>query len=164
MKKILLIVAALALLAPLGAWAQQKGAITLKTTAEVEVATTNAKGEKAVKLVDVGKATKGPGDTVVFTTTYANSGKQPATGVVITNPIDKNMTYVDNSAQGKDALIEFSTNGGKTYNVPAKLTITDGKGLSRPATGKDYTDIRWMLEKPLPAGGKGSVSFKAKIK
>jgi len=167
MQKVLQAVLVLALLMPAGAWAQQKqqkGTIALKSVAEVEVATTNAKGEKVVHRVNVDKATKGPGDTVVFTTTYTNTGKQPATGVVITNPIDAHMTYVDNSAQGHNTLIEFSTDGGKTYNTPEKLTITNNQGLSRPAKGADYTHIRWTLEKPLPSGGKGSVSFKAKIK
>ncbi len=164
MQKILQAVLVLALLLPAGAWAQQKGTIVLKSIAQVEVATTNAKGQKIVKLVDVGKTTKGPGDAVVFTTHYTNTGKHPATGVVITNPIDKHVAYVDNSAQGKNTRIEFSTDNGKTYDAPEKLMITNGQGLARPARGKDYTNIRWTLIKPLSAGGKGSVSFKARIK
>ena len=163
MQRILQAVLVLALLLPAGAWAQQKETIVIKSTAAVEVAATNAKGQKIVKLVDVGKTTKGPGDTVVFTTHYANTGKHPATGVVITNPIDEHVIYVDNSAQGNNTRIEFSTDNGKTYDAPEKLIITS-QGVSRPALGKDYTDIRWTLIKPLAAGGKGSVSFKAKIK
>jgi uncharacterized repeat protein (TIGR01451 family) len=164
MKRILQVVLALALLVPAAAWTQQKGAITLKAIAEVEIAEKNEKGEKVLKRVDVGKATKGPGDTVVFTTQYANTGKQPATGVVIVNPIDEHMTYVERSAEGSNTRIEFSTDGGKTFGAPEKLTITDSKGMSRPSRGEDYRHIRWVLVKPLGGEGKGSVSFKARIK
>jgi uncharacterized repeat protein (TIGR01451 family) len=164
MQRILQVVLALALLVPAAAWSQQKGAITLRSVAEVEVATTNAKGEKVVKRVDVEKATKGPGDTVVFTTHYTNTGKQPATGVVINNPIDQHMTYVERSAEGSNSRIEFSTDNGKTYGTPEQLTIRDGRGLERPARAQEYTHIRWTLNKPLSTGGTGSVSFKAKIK
>jgi uncharacterized repeat protein (TIGR01451 family) len=164
MRKIGQMVLALALLAPAAVWAQQKGAIVLKSVAEVEVTEKNDKGEKVVKRVDVEKATKAPGDTVVFTTTYTNTGQQPATGVVITNPIDEHMTYVDRSATGDNTRIEFSMDGGKTYNTPEKLTIKSAQGLVRPARAEEYTHIRWTLTKPLSAGSTGSVSFKAKIK
>lgn len=60
MQTILKVVLVLALLLPAGAWAQQKGTIVLKAVAEVEVVTTNAKGEKTVKLADVEKTQKGP--------------------------------------------------------------------------------------------------------
>jgi uncharacterized repeat protein (TIGR01451 family) len=163
MQKIVQAVLILALLAPAAAWTQQKGALVLKSSAEVEVAATNDKGEKTIKRVDIEKAVKGPGDTVVFTTTYINTGKQPASGVVITNPIDEHMIYVDRSAAGNNTLIEFSIDGGKTYQEPGKLMVSS-QGLSRPVRGEDYTNIRWTIIKPVPAGEKGSVSFKAKIK
>jgi uncharacterized repeat protein (TIGR01451 family) len=163
MKKILQVVLALVLLAPMAAWAQQKGAIVLKSVAQVEVAEKNQKGEKSVTRIDVTKATTVPGDTVVFTTHYTNTGKRPATSVVITNPIDEHMTYIDGSAEGNNTRIEFSTDG-KTYNSPDKLMVKNAQGMVRQARGEDYTGIRWTLTKPLSAGGSGSVSFKAKIK
>ncbi len=164
MKKILQVVLTLALLAPMAAWAQQKGAIVLKSVAQVEVAEKNQKGEKLVKRVDVAKATTVPGDTVIFTTHYTNTGKRPADGIVITNPIDEHMTYLDGSAEGNNTRIEFSTDGGKTYNAPEKLIIKNAQGMVRQARAEDYNGIRWTLTRPLPAGGSGSVSFKAKIK
>lgn len=164
MQRIFQVVLALALLAPAAVWAQQKGAIVLKSVAEVEVAAKNDKGEMVLKRIDVEKATKGPGDTVVFTTKYTNTGKQPATGVVITNQIDEHMTYVDHSAEGSNTLVEFSIDGGKTYQTPEKLMIKTPQGLARPARAEDYTYIRWTQTKPLSAGGSGSVSFKAKIR
>ncbi|MGC1455090.1 MAG: hypothetical protein WA946_07885 [Nitrospirota bacterium] len=165
MQRILQVVLAMVLLAPMAAWTQQKSAIALKSVAEVEIAEKNEKGEKVIKRVDVAKAAATvPGDTVVFTTHYTNTGKQPATDVVITNPVDKNMTYLDNSAEGSNTRIEFSTDGGKTYSAPEKLMVKNAQGMVRQAGAEDYTGIRWTLTKPLTAGGTGSVSFKARIK
>jgi uncharacterized repeat protein (TIGR01451 family) len=164
MQRMLQVVLALVLMAPMAAWTQQKSAIALRSVAEVEVAEKNEKGETVVKLVDVAKATTVPGNTVVFTTHYINTGKQSATSVVITNPIDENMIYLASSAEGSNTRIEFSTDGGKNYNAPEKLMVNNSQGMVRQARAEDYNGIRWTLTKPLSAGGTGSVSFKAKIK
>lgn len=154
------------LLLPLsaGAQAQEKGSIELKSVSEVEVVTTNAAGRKEVKRVDTGKAAIVPGDTVVFTTVYRNIGAKPAEKVVITNPVPEHTLYLDKSAGGKGAAIDFSADGGRSYAAPDKLTAKDAQGKVRKAVAADYTHIRWSLTKPVPPGGKGSVSFKAKIK
>lgn len=151
------------LLLPPAAWAQQKSPIELKSIAEVEVAATNAKGEKEVKRVDASKANVVPGDVVIFTNQYTNAGDKPATDVAIKNAVPEHMVYVDGSAEGKGTRIEFSADKGKTYGTPDKLTVIDAKGAARKAAARDYTNIRWIVEK-LPAGGKGSVSFRAKVK
>ncbi len=156
----------LTLLLPFTAPAQQneKGTIELKSVSEVEVTTKTAAGAKEVKRVDTGKARVVPGDTVVFTTTYLNSGAKPAEKVVITNPVPEHTLYLDKSAEGKGAVIDFSTDGGRNYQTADKLTVKDAQGKVRKAGAADYTHIRWSLTKPVPPGGKGSVSFKAKVK
>jgi uncharacterized repeat protein (TIGR01451 family) len=164
MKKGLLAVLALALLMPAGAWSQQKGAIELKTTAEVEVVEKNQQGEKTVTRVDVAKAIKTPGDTVVFTTVYSNTGAKPATDIVINNPVPEHMSYLDKSAEGGNTRIDFSADNGKTFGAPDKLKIKNANGTVRPALGKDYTHIRWTVISPLASGGTGTVSYKARIK
>jgi uncharacterized repeat protein (TIGR01451 family) len=152
------------MLLPAAARAQQQGSIELKSIAEVEVTETNAKGVKEVKRVEVGKAAVVPGDVVVFTTSYTNTGKKPADKVVITNPVPEHMDYVDQSAEGKGTKIEFSVDKAKSYGTPDKLTVTDAQGKTRKAGPTDYTHIRWTLVKPLPPGGTGSVSFRAKVR
>lgn len=74
------------------------------------------------------------------------------------------MTYIGGSAEGANTRIEFSTDGGKTYDTPEKLTMKNAQGLVRPARAEDYTHIRWTLTKPLSSGASGHVTFKAKIK
>lgn len=150
------------LLLPAAARAQQ-GSIELKSIAEVEVTETNAKGVKEVKRLDASKAKVVPGDVVIFTTTYTNIGKQPADKVVITNPVPEHMDYLDKSAEGKGANINFSVDKGKSYGTPDKLMVTDAQGKTRKAGPMDYTTIRWTLVKPVPPGGTGSVSFRARL-
>jgi uncharacterized repeat protein (TIGR01451 family) len=164
MKTIAMAMLATALLASTAAWAQKKDMIELKTSAQVEVVKKNDKGDKTVTLVDAAKGTKVPGDIVLFTTTYTNMGKNPADAVVITNPVPEHTFYVADSAAGANTRIDFSVDGGKTYAAPDKLTLKDKSGMTRKAMAADYTNIRWILTKPLPAGSTGSVSFKTKIK
>jgi len=158
------VVIAALLLAPAALPAQQKGSIELTTVAEVEVAGKNAQGEKEVKRMEAAMAKVVPGDVVIFTTRYTNTGKEPASNVTIMNPVPEHMTYVDRSAEGKSTRIDFSIDGGKTYAAPEKLVITDSQGKKRTALAKEYTHIRWVLTTPLAAGGTGSVSYRAQLK
>jgi uncharacterized repeat protein (TIGR01451 family) len=144
--------------------AQQKSVIQLTSVAEVEVTEKNAQGEKVVKRKEAALAKVVPGDQVIFTTRYVNTGKQPADNVTVMNPVPDHMTYVDKSAEGKGARIEFSVDGGKTYGSPNKLMVTDGQGRLRSAMARDYTHIRWVLTAPLAPGGTGSVSFRTQLK
>jgi len=154
---------ALLLLLPAPAPAQQTGSIVLTSASEVEVTKQNAEGKKEVKRIDAAKAAVVPGDTVIFTVSYANADTKPADRVVVINPVPQHMTYLDKSAEGNGTVIEFSVDGGKTYAAPGKLTVT-AAGTQRPATAADYTHIKWTMGKPLAPGAKGSVSFRAVLR
>lgn len=151
------------LLSPMLAWPQQ-GSIELKSVSEVEVVTKDAQGKTVVNRVEAAKSKVVPGNVVIITTTYRNIGTMPADNVAITNPIPQHTFYVDLSASGKDTRIDFSIDGGKTYNAPEKLTAKDDQGRTRPALPVDYTDIRWTRSKQLKPGESGSVSFRTRIK
>lgn len=155
---------ALCMAVPATAAAPPKDAIEVTTMAVVDLVHKNEKGEKTVVQKDVSAAKIVPGDVVTFTLTYTNRGTQPATGVVITNPVPDHMTYLDKSAEGKGTKIDFSVNRGKSYDAPDRLTVKDAQGKVRPARGQDYTHVRWVLGTPLAPGGSGTVSFKAQVK
>lgn len=140
------------------------GEVNLKSTAEVDITIKNDKGEKEVLRVPAASSNIVPGDTVIFTTHYENQGIQPATDVVINNPMPEHMLYLDGSAEGKKTRIEFSIDKGKTFATADRLKIMDVDGKERLATAADYTHIRWTVEGALEKGAKGSVSFKAKVK
>jgi len=161
-KKFLTTLSLLLLLA-LPVQAADKGAIELRSAAEVEITVKNDKGVSQVTRVDAAMAKVVPGDTVIFSTHYVNVGANPATDVVIDNPVPEHMLYLDGSAEGANTRIEFSVDQGKSFAAAGKLKVKDAKGKERPATAADYTNIRWTMEGALGKGARGSVSFRAKL-
>lgn len=150
-------------LSPPAAWGQEKGTIELTSVSEVEIASTNDKGERTVKRVDASKASVAPGEIVIYTVRYVNKGDQPAERVVIRNPVPRHMEYVDKSSAGAGTKIEYSVDG-RVFAELEKLTVRGQDGKDRPAGPADITVIRWTVGKPVPRGGRGSVSFRAKVK
>jgi uncharacterized repeat protein (TIGR01451 family) len=157
-----LTVAAVMLVAmPLAAWAQPKVEISIKAEKEVTV---TAKGKQVKRKI----AAKGvqPGEEIIYTLNYSNSGTEGAKDVVISDPIPAGTAYLPGSAS-EAGEVTFSIDKGKTYKKPTLLTYelkgSDGKVLKKVATPDDYTDIRWTIPS-IPAGGKGSVSFRVKVK
>lgn len=146
---------------PLAAWGQPKIAITIKAEKEVSVL---VKGKQIKKRI----AAKGiqPGEEITYTLSYNNSGTESATDVLITDPIPAGTAYIPGTASEVGDLT-FSIDKGKTYKKPTLLTYeqkgSDGKIQKKVASPEDYTDIRWTLSS-VPAGGKGSVNFKVKVK
>jgi uncharacterized repeat protein (TIGR01451 family) len=163
MKGFLAVAAGFVVLLPMLAFGQQRG-IELKSVAEVEVVQKNAAGKTEVKRVEADKAKVTPGEVVIFTTTYTNKADKPAKNVVIINPVPEHMTYVDMSASGRSARIDFSVDGGKTYGDPRTLKVTDKNGKIRLALPADFTHIRWTVTAPLAPGASGSVVFKARVR
>ncbi len=141
--------------------AMADGGIELNMVAQEELTSINAKGEKVVTLVEPTAVV--PGDMIVYSTHYHNKGKTQAENVAITNPIPKETAYVDDSSVVENASISYSVDGGKVFAAPAKLTVTEGNGKTRPATANDYTHIRWTLKSVAP-DGRGTVSFHAKVR
>ena len=140
-------------------YAQAKGSIELRMTAEQEIEVVNADGEKEMRRIEAAKVV--PGDEVIYTIHYMNAGAEPADSVVITNPIPIHMMYKEGSASGEGTAITFSVDGGKTYDLPENLIILDSKGKERPATASDYTHVRWTLTGSLLPETGGNVSFRA---
>ena len=100
------------LLASFVAIAQETaGTIQIQTTADVEIIETDANGETVTRLEPASKVV--PGDIVIYTVSFSNTGSEPAENVVITNPVPRHMEYVDGTAFGPGADISFSIDGGQ---------------------------------------------------
>jgi uncharacterized repeat protein (TIGR01451 family) len=164
MKKTVTTLLAALLLTATAAAAKPGGRVELFSMAEVEVVVKNELGADVIKRVEASKSNVAPGDTVLFTVTYVNNGDQPAADVAVINPVPQHMVYVNNSAEGKDAAIDFSVDNGKTYGQLVNLKSRNSAGKEKPASAADVTNIRWIVKKPVPTGTKGSVSYKAKVK
>lgn len=164
MVKKLLIVLPLLLFLSSQAIAADKGIIELKAVSEVDIIVKNEKGEDEVMRVEAAKANVGPADTVIFTTYYTNNGEEPASDIVINNPVPEHTSYIDGSASGKGTEITFSIDGGKTHDKPENLIKRLDDGTEVKAEPSEYTDIRWAIKGDLQPGDKGDVSFKAEVK
>ncbi len=161
MKSEKVILVLLALLVFGSAAAQQEGTLDVQTTVEKVQVTMNDAGEEVTELVPA--ETVIPGERVIYTTSFRNTGTDAADNVVITNPISENLLYVEGSAFGPGLILEFSVDGGQTFASADALTVSDDAG-ERGATPEDYTHIRWSLPDSLDAGAQGVVRFTAILK
>ncbi len=131
----------------------------LTMTVQEEVEVIDAQGKRSLNRIPAENVI--PGDTIVYTTRYHNSGEQAADNVVITNIIPKEVTFIPGSAAGSQT-VTFSVDGGKTYDHEENLNIITADGKSRSAMAKDYTHIRWLLPS-VASGQSGDVSFLSKV-
>jgi len=76
------------------------------------------------------------------------------------NPIADSLTYIDGSAFGPGAEIQFSVDGGQTYASRDELTVTEN-GETRQAAAEDLTHVRWVMQTELAAGAQGMARFAA---
>jgi uncharacterized repeat protein (TIGR01451 family) len=141
--------------------AEKDAVVELKTLAEVEVEVITEDGGKEIQRIDAAKVV--PGDEVIYTIQYANKGSEPAENIVITDPIPEHMLYQDGSAYGEGAVVTFSVDDGKTFDVADNLTVAADDGSERPAGPSDYTHIKWMLEGDLKPEMAGFVTFRARL-
>ena len=142
-----------------------KPQLALTLTAQKEVTVKDAEGRTKVEWQE-GMDVK-PGDILKFTIAYKNTGPAEARDGLVTDPIPKETAYISGSAEGKDAAITFSLDG-KTFQDPPllkyKVRQADGTEAEYQATPEMYTHIQWKLLKPVPPGGTGTLSFKAKVR
>ncbi len=160
-RKSLMSILAAALLLPALALAAPQ--VELAITAEKEVTVTE-NGEQVVKRLPAAEAA--PGETVIFTISYANTGDEAATNVVLNDPIPEGAAYVPGSATEKGE-VTFSIDGGETFKRPSLLTYEttnpDGSREKRTASPEQYTHVRWQLPE-IPAGEEGEVSFRVQVR
>ena len=161
-KKALVIAAAITvMLVP--AMARAAANIAVSITAEKEVTVTE-NGKKVVKAVPAKQFA--PGDTIIYTVNYMNTGNEAATNAVIDDPVPQGTSYVTNTATGEGADITFSIDKGKNYKKPTLLfyeVTVNGKKEKKTASPDLYTNIRWTVA-TVPAGASGKVGFKVKVK
>jgi uncharacterized repeat protein (TIGR01451 family) len=139
------------------AFAQGSGCIALKSVAEVEEATVNAKGEKSTRLVPLTKVV--PGVEVTWTITANNICKAPSENVAINDAVPEHMTYVANSAFGPGSDVEFSVDG-KAFAAADLLTVVEN-GATRKARPDEYKHIRWNFKNSFAPGAQGFGRFRA---
>lgn len=163
---------AVSLVAP-AAWAADPAPAAAKAAAKKPALELTVKSFQEVEVVDkAGKTTKKtvpvskivPGDVVIYAISWKNNGSQPASGVVIDNPVPPQVTFVAGSSKSPLATDEVSVDQGKTWGALEALKVTGADGKQRAATAADVNDVRWTLAAPIKAGGTGSVGYRAIVK
>jgi uncharacterized repeat protein (TIGR01451 family) len=101
-----------------------------------------------------------PGDQVVYVLTYRNGGTRSADGVVVTNPLAKDLVYAG-PADARPPLVSLD---GQTFGPLAALSKAGAGGARVAAVAADVTAIRWTFDQPVPAGGEVQLSFRARLK
>ena len=143
-----------------GAFAQETGHLNVRTVVQKEEVTVDDDGNRQTRLVDAAKVV--PGDEVVYTVSFSNISDEPAENIVITNPLPAELSYVDGSAFGPGAEVQFSVDGGTTFATAADLRVSED-GVSRPATPDDFTHIRWVIANEIAPGAQGIARFRARL-
>ncbi len=139
----------------------QSQPITVNTVAEKEERYTDDQGVERSRLVPV--ATVIPGDQVVYTITFANTGDQVADGIKIVDPIPEQMRYVPDSAFGPGTTITFSADGGQSFGTAQSVMVTDN-GTARVASPEEYTHIQWVFNSPLEPSAQAYAQFKTVLR
>ena len=134
--------------------APRPAVIELATSVEKLMEVAGAEGEGVAELIPV--ATPLPGDEVVYTVTFTNLQPEAVENVRITSPIPGELRYIEGTAFGPGCQVLYSVDGGRTYGLPAELSVVAADGSPRIANAADYTHIRWVLQAPLEAVRKAS--------
>ncbi len=94
-----------------------------------------------------------PGDRLLFTTSYENSGGEPVENFVVTNPLPAAIRLAE-----ADAAFQVSVDGGVTFGDLSAIKIEDAEAGARAAEARDVTHIRWTLER-LDPGAQGNLNY-----
>lgn len=102
----------------------------------------------------------GPGDAVVVVVHYRNAGTLPIGGLVVANPVPRNLAY----RAGRGTMPPELSVDGRTFGPLSGLRVALPGGGMRPALPSDVTHVRWRLSRPLTAGGEGEFAFQAVVR
>ncbi len=94
-----------------------------------------------------------PGDVMIYTVEVRNTGRYAVESAVVVQPIPQHTMYLADSAVGPGVDVEYSVDGGRSFQLAQKLKV--------PA---EYTHIRWRLRNRLKPGSIAYVRFRAQIK
>ena len=131
------------------------GHVTLASDVFVERIQRDAAGRANVVL-EAPKAIA-PGDRLLFVLSYRNQGPEPASDLVVTNPVPDAVAFA--GAEGTEP--EVSVDWGRSWGRLQALTVTGQDGRARMAEPRDVTHVRWSIRQPVAAGESGKFSFRA---
>lgn len=118
--------------------------VSLSLTVSKEKRETASDGTTAVTLVPADTIV--PGDRLVYVLTYANTGKEPASNLVVDYPLPEGVSYRA-AAEGSQR----------------PLVSADGVHFAPSVSPASVKALRWQVPAAVAPGGKGQVSFTATL-
>ena len=150
------------MLMPMMVFAKPKIELDMVSEKEVIVEENGKQIKKVVRAEEIQ-----PGEEIIISIHYKNSGDEVAKNISIKNPIPEGTVYVVDSAKGENSEITFSIDKGKTFKKPSLLNYehvdSNGKRVEKKASYEQYNHVQWVVETVMP-GKKGAVSFRVKVK
>ena len=131
--------------------------VKLESSVREEIVTVDAKGERKVTLTE--PTAVAPGDVVVISIAYENTGAEPVADIVISNPVPEHLRFIGM----RSGVGMVSVDGGATFGSLVDLKVGQADQTSRPATTADVTHVRWRFDQPLLPGASGAVAFAARL-
>ena len=92
-----------------------------------------------------------PGDTISYRLQCVHTGTGKSVGGAIVDPIPSGVRYLEQTAFGSGALIQYSIDGGMTY-------------LNTPPLGEEVTHIRWAIQNTLEPGSTLEMGFQVQVR
>jgi uncharacterized repeat protein (TIGR01451 family) len=131
-------------------------AVELRTQLIAEVRETlNTQDRPLYRMVPASRLSQG--QVVYYTVRITNPTPVFANNVVVSQRVPDNTLYMEDSATGPGAEIEFSVDGGVAFARAEDLKLDDGTR----APPERYTHIRWRLRNPLAPGSVALARFRA---
>lgn len=150
------------LMAAAAAWATAKPDLRVEVRVERELRQLGMDGVEHVVLEPATDVR--PGDLLVCTVQYRNSGDAPAVNAAVTQPVPEGTVLVPNSALGARATVEYSLDG-KSFGKWPQVIRADASGRSETvdAPPAAVRQVRFVWREPVPVGGSSSASFKVVV-
>jgi uncharacterized repeat protein (TIGR01451 family) len=127
--------------------------IVTRVSAEIAAAKPEAKLQAAERVV--------PGDVLIYTVEVRNVGQYAVESAVVVQPVPRHMMYLAASAVGPGVDVDYSVDGGRTFDKPENL---ESVNAAARATAAEYTHIRWRLHNRLKPNSIAYVRFRAQVK
>lgn len=140
------------------ALAQNTGTLTSKVELEKSISATD--GQPATKTYLTPDVVV-PGDRVRISLAFTNNGAEPASGVVIANPIPQALLF---DGTDDEAGFGVSVDGGKQFAPLSDLAVPVEGGAARPATAADVTHVRWKWADAVAPGQTRTVAFFGRVR
>ena len=136
--------------------------LVIRVSAEVAAAKPEPKLQPAERVV--------PGDVLIYTVEVRNAGQYAVDSAVVIQPVPNHTMYLADSAVGPGVDVDYSVDGGRSFDRPENLKPVNGtaNGVAAAATARataaEYTHIRWRMRNRLKPNSIAYLRFRAQVK